>query len=71
MSQEVESSVAQAYAEEIGAMFVETSAKMDTHVQDVFVELSKRLPKREPAPTVTSDTLNLESSGSKSSCCWV
>lgn len=69
MIQEVESSVAQAYAEEIGAMFVETSAKTDTHVQDVFVELSKRLPKREPAPTVASDTLNLESSVSTSSCC--
>ena len=36
MHQEVESCVARAYAEEIGAMFVETSAKTDTQVQDVF-----------------------------------
>lgn len=67
--QEVESSTAQAYADEIGAMFVETSAKDDTHVQGMFVELSKRLPKREVAPPPSGDTLNLDSSGASSSCC--
>ncbi|CAN0165330.1 unnamed protein product, partial [Ectocarpus sp. 12 AP-2014] len=67
--QEVESSVAQAYADEIGAMFVETSAKDATHVQDMFVELSKRLPKREPLPPASGVDLNLDSSGASSSCC--
>jgi len=32
------------YAEEIGALFVETSAKEDTNVHDLFVDISKRLP---------------------------
>lgn len=67
--QEVESSMAQAYADEIGAMFVETSAKDDTHVQDMFVELSKRLPKREPRPVPSSVDLNADSSAGASSCC--
>ncbi|CAM9271044.1 unnamed protein product [Ectocarpus sp. 6 AP-2014] len=67
--QEVESSMAQAYADEIGAMFVETSAKDATHVQDMFVELSKRLPKREPLPPASGVDLNLDSSRASSSCC--
>lgn len=61
--------MAQAYADEIGAMFVETSAKDATHVQDMFVELSKRLPKREPLPPASGVDLNLDSSGASSSCC--
>lgn len=31
-----------AYAAEIGAIYLETSAKDDFHVQDIFVNLSKR-----------------------------
>eukprot|EP01038_Epipyxis_sp_PR26KG_P008570 gene8570-11580_t len=41
---EVDKAMAQAYAEEIGAMYVETSAKDDLNVQDIFVQLSYRLP---------------------------
>lgn len=68
--QEVDTAEARAYAEEIGAMFVETSAKEDTHVQDIFVELSKRLPAREPPPPPPpADTLNLGATGSSSSSC--
>lgn len=33
--------MAMAYAEEIGALYLETSAKDDTNVQDIFVKLSK------------------------------
>lgn len=61
--------MAQAYADEIGAMFVETSAKEDTHVQDIFVELSKRLPVQKPPPPPSGDTLNLEATGGASSGC--
>lgn len=70
MPQEVPTEEARAYAEEIGAMFVETSAKEDPNIQDIFVELSKRLPAREPPPPPT-DTLSLEatSASSSSSCC--
>jgi len=38
---EVETETAQAYAEEIGAMFSETSAKDDLNVQKIFVDLSE------------------------------
>ena len=61
--------MAQAYADEIGAMFVETSAKDDTHVQDMFVELSKRLPKREPRPVPSGVDLNVDPNSGSSSCC--
>jgi Ras-related protein Rab-22 len=39
-SREVDRAAAQAYAEEIGAMYLETSAKDDVNVQDVFIQLS-------------------------------
>lgn len=35
--------MASAYAEDIGAMYLETSAKDDLNVQDIFVRLSKTL----------------------------
>lgn len=38
---EVDKTMAAAYAEEIGAMYLETSAKDDMNVQDIFVKLSK------------------------------
>mmetsp|Transcript_8112 Transcript_8112/g.12110 ORF Transcript_8112/g.12110 Transcript_8112/m.12110 type:complete len:173 (+) Transcript_8112:96-614(+) len=38
---EVESAAASAYAQEIGAMYLETSAKDDLNVHDIFVQLSK------------------------------
>lgn len=41
---EVDKGMASSYAEEIGAMYLETSAKDDLNVQDIFVKLSYRLP---------------------------
>ena len=38
--------MAAAYAEEIGAMYLETSAKDDLNVQDIFIQLSKFCPNR-------------------------
>lgn len=40
-----------AYAEEIGALYLETSAKDDTNVQDIFVKLSKS-PAKYSKPTL-------------------
>lgn len=40
---------ARAYAEEIGALFIETSAKDNKGVQDAFVDISRRLPKLQEA----------------------
>jgi Ras-related protein Rab-22 len=43
-SREVDRTMAAAYAEEIGAFYLETSAKDDLNVQDIFVQISNRLP---------------------------
>ena len=40
-SREVDRAMASAYAEEIGAIYMETSAKDDLNVQDIFIQLSK------------------------------
>jgi GTPase SAR1 family protein len=42
--QEVSTSEAKAYAGEIGALFIETSAKANRNVQEMFMEISRRLP---------------------------
>jgi Ras-related protein Rab-22 len=71
---EVDQAMAQAYAEEIGAMYVETSAKDDLNVQDIFVKLSYRLP----APPQTDSSIlkgttqglkNPRQTPPKSGCC--
>jgi hypothetical protein len=41
---EIESVTASAYAQEIGAMYLETSAKDDLNVHDIFVQLSMTFP---------------------------
>lgn len=51
---EVESPTAAAYAQEIGAMYLETSAKDDLNVQDIFVQLSQRLP---PPPEADANVI--------------
>ena len=58
------------YAEEIGAMYVETSAKDDLNVQDMFVQISQRLP---PPPEVDTSviraTAGLRKPHASSGCC--
>jgi Ras-related protein Rab-22 len=48
-SREVDERTASTYADEIGAIYLETSAKDDTNVQDIFVKLSTRLPSPQSA----------------------
>jgi small GTP-binding protein len=67
---EVESSAATAYAQEIGAMYLETSAKDDLNVHDIFVQLSHRLP---PPPEADANVIKAGSAFNKTeqqgSCC--
>lgn len=55
--QEVETSEARAYADEIGALFMETSAKANRNVQELFVDISRRLPA--PAEAAFNDLADL------------
>lgn len=43
-TQEVERTIAETYATDIGASYIETSAKDDIHVHNLFVSISERLP---------------------------
>eukprot|EP00341_Mesodinium_pulex_P010414 CAMPEP_0116922212 /NCGR_PEP_ID=MMETSP0467-20121206/22123_1 /TAXON_ID=283647 /ORGANISM="Mesodinium pulex, Strain SPMC105" /LENGTH=199 /DNA_ID=CAMNT_0004600491 /DNA_START=18 /DNA_END=617 /DNA_ORIENTATION=- len=69
---EIESAAAAAYAQEIGAMYLETSAKDDLNVHDIFVQLSQRLP---PPPEVDTNVikatsaLNQPAQSSSGGCC--
>lgn len=44
---EVPTETAELYAQEIGAIYLETSAKNASNVSEIFAEISKRLPKSE------------------------
>jgi len=46
---EVSTAEAKAYAAEIGALFLESSAKLNKNVADVFTDISRRLPKPQEA----------------------
>lgn len=67
---EVESSAAAAYAQEIGAMYLETSAKDDINVHDIFAQLSERLPAPAAADAnVIKATSAIRQDAGSSSCC--
>jgi GTPase SAR1 family protein len=41
---EIDQNIATKYAEDIGALYIEASAKDGTNVQEIFIELVGRLP---------------------------
>jgi uncharacterized membrane protein YgcG len=53
----VSTAEAQAYAEEIDALCLETSAKLNKNVQDLFVDISRRLP--QPVETTLGEVADL------------
>jgi Ras-related protein Rab-5C len=66
----VETEEGQAYADENGLFFIETSAKSAQNVNEVFYEIARKLPKAAPAPQPQG--LNLNAQGRqqpKRSCC--
>jgi GTPase SAR1 family protein len=74
---EVDPADARAYAESIGAIFIETSAKDNRNVKELFVDLSRRLPPPVQDPSDFNDLPDLRNerkrggsggSGNKSCC---
>ncbi|TYZ57587.1 hypothetical protein PybrP1_013208 [[Pythium] brassicae (nom. inval.)] len=68
---EVPASQARAYAEEIGALFIETSAKEDRNVSDLFIQISQALPTASSESNALPEIVDPYGSGKKKSggCC--
>lgn len=64
---------AQAYAAENGLYFLETSAKTASHVNELFDEIARKLPKPEAPPRQQQAGIVLENQQAqdrkKASCC--
>lgn len=77
---QIEVADAQAYAEENGLIFMETSAKTAVNVNDIFMAIAKKLPKNQDSSTpggkssggnsITVDRpVNSAGNGSDGGCC--
>ena len=67
---EIARETAQTYADEINAIFVETSAKTGDNVQEMFTDISKRLPATTAAAGAGANVIIHDTgSGKKGKCC--
>jgi len=58
----VQASAAQAYADDNGCLFMETSAKSNTNVTELFVAIAKKLPKTQAPKQAAHSALSLQAS---------
>ncbi|XP_076370954.1 ras-related protein Rab-22A-like isoform X1 [Tachypleus tridentatus] len=65
---EVSYQTAKNYADEIGALFVETSALKAVNINEIFQEISKKIPK-ETVPRLVEHSLQLQPGHKKKKCC--
>jgi len=68
----IEAEEGQAYAEENGLFFMETSAKTAQNVNEIFYEIARKLPKAQPAQPagmVLTDRPATRLTPAKSTCC--
>ncbi|XP_071480499.1 ras-related protein Rab-22A-like [Diadema setosum] len=68
---EIPTRIAAEYAEEVGAVFTETSAKTAANIKELFIEISKKLPPEVLVPSY-GDTINLRNQKErkkKGRCC--
>lgn len=66
---EVPAKQAKAYADEINALFIETSAKEDTNVSDLFIQISDLLPNPSTESNVLPEIVDPYGGGKKKGGC--
>ena len=64
----VDADAARAYADECGALFLETSAKDDTNVSALFTDLVKNV-KRDARPPAGANALRIDAAPGRKGCC--
>lgn len=70
---QVELAEASEYANENGLLFVEASAKTGASVNDIFINIAKKLPKEQPKPRTGGNRIDLNQRAAQDSdrpnCC--